>query len=124
MGLADGNERHALGRPVHRPCRRRDPFPDGGEIGRDNPFHSSSIPGKDRSMLVVYYRPSAALAASLSLALAACVASPSAEQRAEGQPGVAETQKSASSEPEVSDTEATIWTVLGLAKKQSVKDPG
>jgi hypothetical protein len=75
-------------------------------------------------MSVVYYRPSAALAASLSLALAACVASPPVEQRAEGQPGAAETQKAASSEPEGIDTEATIWTVLGLAKKESVKDPG
>jgi Domain of unknown function (DUF3576) len=74
-------------------------------------------------MSVIYYRPSAALAASLSLALAACVASPPAEQ-ALGQPTAAETQKAASSEPEGIDTEATIWTVLGLAKKESVKDPG
>ena len=75
-------------------------------------------------MSVTHYRASLALAASLSLALAACAASPPAEQRAAGQPGAAETQKAASSEPEEIDTEATIWTVLGLAKKESVKDPG
>ena len=75
-------------------------------------------------MSVIYYRPSAVLAASLSLALATCVASPPADQRVGGQPGAAETQKAASSEPEEIDTEATIWTVLGLAKKRSVKDPG
>jgi len=107
----------------HRPRRRRDPLLDGGEIGRDNPFHSSSIPGKDRAMSFTYYRASAALAASLSLALAACAASPPAEQ-AQGQPSATETQKAASSGPEEMDTEANIFTVLGLAKKGSVKDPG
>jgi hypothetical protein len=75
-------------------------------------------------MSVTHYRPSFALAASLSLALAACAASPPTEQRAAGQPGAAETQRASSSEPEGIDTEATIWTVLGLAKKESVKDPG
>jgi hypothetical protein len=74
-------------------------------------------------MTGTHYRASAALAASLSLVLAACAASPPAEQ-ARVQPGAAETQKSASSEPEGIDTEATILTVLGLAKKESVKDPG
>src|ERR1700730_4186886 len=127
MRLADRDERHALGRPIHRPRRRRDPLLDGGEIGRDNPFHSSSIPGKDRSMSATHYRASFVLAASLSLALVACVASPPAEpdgQRAGGQPNATETQRASSSEPEDIDTEATIWTVLGLAKKESVKDPG
>src|SRR5260370_22353682 len=124
MSLADGAERQVLGRPVCRPCRSRDPLPSGGEIGRDNPSHGSTMPGKDRSMSVPYSRPSAALAASLSLALAACAASPPAEQRAGAQPGAAETQKASSSEPEGIDTEATILTVLGLAKKESVKDPG
>jgi hypothetical protein len=75
-------------------------------------------------MSFTYYRASAALAASLSLALAACAVSPPAEQRAGEQPGAAETQNAASSGPEEMDTEATIWTVLGLAKKGSVKDPG
>ena len=41
-----------------------------------------------------------------------------------GQPSAAEAQRAASSEPEEIDTEAKILTVLGLAKKSSVKDPG
>ena len=72
----------------------------------------------------VHYRLSAAFAASLSLALAACVASPPAEQRAGAQPGAAETQKASSSEPEGIDTEATIWTILGFAKKESERRVG
>jgi hypothetical protein len=78
-------------------------------------------------MSATHYRASFVLAASLSLALVACVASPPAEpagQRAGGQPNATETQRASSSEPEDIDTEATIWTVLGLAKKESVKDPG
>jgi len=74
-------------------------------------------------MSVAHYRSLAALAASLSLALAACASSPPAEQ-AGGPPSVTGSQKAASSEPEDIDTEATIWTVLGLAKKESVKEPG
>jgi ribosomal protein L12E/L44/L45/RPP1/RPP2 len=75
-------------------------------------------------MSPTHYRASFTVAASLSLALAACVASPPAEQRSADQPGAAATQKAASSEPEDIDTEANILTVLGLAKKESVKDPG
>jgi hypothetical protein len=75
-------------------------------------------------MSATHYRASFALAASLSLALAACVAAPPPSEQAGEQPKAAETQKAASSEPEEIDTEATIWTVLGLAKKESVKDPG
>ena len=74
-------------------------------------------------MSVRHYRALAALAASLSLAVAACTASPPAEQ-ARDQPSATETQQASSSEPGEIDTEATIWTVLGLAKKESVKDPG
>jgi uncharacterized protein DUF3576 len=78
-------------------------------------------------MSLTHYRASAALAASLSLALAACAANPPADQAGQpagAQPSAAGTQKASSSEPEDIDTEATIWTVLGLAKKESVKDPG
>jgi hypothetical protein len=78
-------------------------------------------------MSATHYRASFALAASLSLALVACEASPPAEQAGQPagtQPSANETQKAASSEPGEIDTEATIWTVLGLAKKESVKDPG
>lgn len=68
-------------------------------------------------MLVVHYRSTLALAASFCLALSACVANPPAEP-----PGQA--QQAAAAEPEDIDTEANILTVLGLAKKESVKDPG
>ncbi len=74
-------------------------------------------------MSVTHYRPAAALAASLSLALAACAARPPAEQPTQ-QSGAIGSQKAASSEAEDIDTEANILTVLGLAKKESVKDPG
>src|SRR5258708_35000193 len=127
MGLADGDQGDAVRRAAGCPRGRLDPLPDGGEIGRDNLFHSSSIPGKDRSMSVVHYRLSVAFAASLSLALAACAASPPAEQPAQqsgGPPGSTNAQKAASGEPEEIDTEANILTILGLAKKEAVKDPG
>jgi hypothetical protein len=65
----------------------------------------------------VHYRPCAALAASLSLTVAACTASPPVQQ-----PGQA--QQAAATEPEDIDTEANILTMLGLAKKESVKEPG
>jgi hypothetical protein len=75
-------------------------------------------------MWVIHYRSSLAFAASLSFVLAACVAGPPAAEQAPEQSSAAGTQKAASSEPEDIDTEATIFTVLGLAKKGSVKDPG
>jgi uncharacterized protein DUF3576 len=75
-------------------------------------------------MSAFHYRLPVAAAASLSLALAACAANPSVQQPGV-QPGAANAQQqAASSQPEDIDTEATIWTVLGLAKKESVKDPG
>ena len=76
-------------------------------------------------MPVVHYRPSTALAASLSLILAACA--PAAGPAA-GQPGAAKAggQQTAANPPEDIDTEATLWTVLGLAKKgsQRQREPG
>jgi len=78
-------------------------------------------------MSIIHYRLAVAFAASLSLALAACAASPPAEQPAQqsgGPPGSTNAQKAASGEPEEIDTEANILTTLGLAKKESVKDPG
>ncbi len=72
-------------------------------------------------MPILHYRASIALAASLSLALAACTATPSRDQPA-GQPGPASVQQAAAAAPSEADeidTEATIWTMLGLAKKQS-----
>jgi hypothetical protein len=77
--------------------------------------------------MCAHYRPSVAFAASLCFVLAACAASPPPEQTgntAAGQPAAANTQQAQASEPEDIDTEANIWTVLGLAKKGSVVDPG
>jgi Domain of unknown function (DUF3576) len=77
-------------------------------------------------MSIVHYRPSVAFAAGFSLALAAC-ASPPAEPASvaqAGQRGATDATKAGSSEPEDIDTEANIFTVLGLAKKESYKEPG
>jgi len=70
-------------------------------------------------MSVVHYRLSVTLAASLSLALSACGAN-----RASEQPGPATTQQASTNEPDEIDTESSIWTLLGLAKKESQQDPG
>jgi Domain of unknown function (DUF3576) len=69
-----------------------------------------------------HYRAFGGLAASLSLALGACAGAPADQART--QPAAAEAQQAAASEPDEIDTEATIFTVLGLAKKQSVQEPG
>jgi Domain of unknown function (DUF3576) len=74
-------------------------------------------------MSVLHYRPPVIFAASFCLALAACAGSPPADQAA-AQSGAAGAQQAKSSEPEDIDTEANILTVLGLAKKESVKEPG
>src|SRR5262249_14765493 len=88
MGVADGDEGDARRQPPGGPRRGNDPIPDVVEVGGDTPFHSRSIHGtrfgrsaqqKRRSaegcpMTVVHYRLSTALAASLSVILAACAA--------------------------------------------------
>jgi len=70
-------------------------------------------------MPVVHYRLSVAFAASLSFALAGC-----AETASRGQPDTTNTQQASTSESSELDTEATIWTVLGLAKKESQRQAG
>jgi hypothetical protein len=78
-------------------------------------------------MSVFQYRPAIAFAASFSLTLAACAGSPSGNKPGDQSatpPDAAGAQKAQSSEPEEMDTEATLWTLLGLAKKDSVKEPG
>jgi Domain of unknown function (DUF3576) len=74
-------------------------------------------------MSLFHYRPAAFFAASFLLTLAACSANAPPEQSS-AQPGTGAPQQAAAKEPEEIDTEATIWTMLGLAKKESVKDPG
>jgi hypothetical protein len=77
----------------------------------------------------LYYRLPAVLAASLSLMLVACSSTRPAAQ-ATGSPGAASPPqdaanlKTAADKPGEIDTEATIWTVLGLAKKPSQHPPG
>ena len=77
-------------------------------------------------MPVVHYRLSTALAASLSLILAACA--PAAGPTKAGPQGAANAgaTQTAANPPEDIDTEATLWTLLGLAKKgsQRQRDPG
>src|ERR1700730_13547223 len=95
MGLADGDKIDAGRRSPHSDRSRRYLAADDGEIGGDKPFHSASIPGtrlvpwlrprgrrfaEDHGMSVVHYRLSAAFAASLSLAVAACASIQSSEQ--------------------------------------------
>jgi Domain of unknown function (DUF3576) len=81
-------------------------------------------------MFIAHYRLAAALAASVSLALAGCGSSPPAAQAGfpSGSPsapqGVAKTQTAAADAPGEMDTEATIWTVLGLSRKPSEHEPG
>lgn len=75
-------------------------------------------------MSIIHYRWSLAHAASFCLVLAACSASGPAEP-GNTQLGASGPQQAASSQPEEGiDTEANILTVLGLAKKGSVKEPG
>jgi hypothetical protein len=67
-------------------------------------------------MSALYYRLPLAAAASLSLALAACgsdtAKAPAAPQRV------------AANDSQGIDTDATIWTVLGLAKEHPHAEPG
>ena len=80
-------------------------------------------------MSVAHYRLWAGLAASVSLLLAACGSTPPDPRTAApsgpgGSPQVAANIKTAADKPGDIDTEATIWTVLGLAKKPSQHEPG
>jgi Domain of unknown function (DUF3576) len=86
-------------------------------------------------MPVVHYRLSTALAASLSLIVAACGSSPPSAPPvgppAAGPPAAPQSsiagangQQTAAKASDGIDTEATIWTVLGLAKEGTHKAPG
>jgi hypothetical protein len=80
-------------------------------------------------MPAAHYRLSAAFAASLSLPIAACGLKPVGwsdppSAASAQQPDAAGTQQASTAEPSEIDTEASIWTVLGLAKKESQRNPG
>ena len=70
-------------------------------------------------MSVIHYRLSVTFAASLSLTVVACDAN-QASQRSDA----TNAQQASTAEPKEIDTEATIWTVLGLAKKESERHVG
>jgi uncharacterized protein DUF3576 len=70
-------------------------------------------------MPVAYYRLLLVLAASISLALSGC-----GGDRPAAPPGAPVAQKAAADESDEIDTEATIWTVLGIAKKPPRKQFG
>ncbi len=73
-----------------------------------------------------HYRLAGAVAASLSLLLSACAASPPARQAS--LPGsasdAASVRTAAADPPGEIDTESTLWTLIGLAKKPSQHLPG
>ena len=77
----------------------------------------------------LHYRLSAVFAATLSLLLVACASSrppvqAGAPPGAGGSPQDPANVKAAADRSDDMDTEATIWTVLGLAKKPSEHQPG
>ncbi len=77
-------------------------------------------------MSAAHYRLPSLVAASLSLILAGCAASPPAGKAAAANaaPAAEKPQTAAADPPAGMDTEATIWTVLGLAKRPSEHEPG
>jgi hypothetical protein len=72
-------------------------------------------------MFVAHYRLFPAFATSLSLAVAACTAIQSSEPT---QPAAPNTQQASTIASSEIDTEATIWTLLGFAKKESERNRG
>ena len=72
-----------------------------------------------------HYRFAGVAAASFSLLLAACGSSPPTRQASLPSAGDPARVKTAAADPpgEI-DTESTIWTLLGLAKKPSEHQPG
>jgi Domain of unknown function (DUF3576) len=86
-------------------------------------------------MPAAHYRLLAALAASLSLAITACGLEPvgwseqpnaanTQQASTAEQPNAANAQQASTAEPSEMDTEASIWTILGLAKKEGQRNPG
>ena len=71
-------------------------------------------------MSPAYYRLSIAFATTLSLSLAGCGSTPDAGSRAAPAAKVAAAQAS----PEEVNTSGSIWTLLGIAKKESDRQPG
>jgi hypothetical protein len=75
-------------------------------------------------MPAVHYRLSTALAASISLGLAACASSPPPHPAtSSASPGTNAGQAATKQSDEI-DTQSTIWTVLGINKEGSHPAPG
>jgi uncharacterized protein DUF3576 len=80
---------------------------------------------KGSVMSARYYRLLLGVAASLSLIVAGCGSNRPAETAADPVTGAtARRPPVASNQTDEPDTEATIWTVLGLAKRQSERNIG
>jgi Domain of unknown function (DUF3576) len=75
-------------------------------------------------MPAAHYLVSTTLAASFSLLLVGCSSSPPAPSTAAAGGAKAPGQQAAAKPAGGIDTEATLWTVLGLAKEGSHPDPG
>jgi hypothetical protein len=69
-------------------------------------------------MPALHYRLLPVLAASLSLALAGCGTPLAASDSAVRAQKAAPAQRAAAGDPDEIDTDATIWTFIGLAKEQ------
>ncbi len=75
-------------------------------------------------MSLCYYRLLLGVAASLSLLTAGCGSNRPAEIAADPVTGAMPTPPVATSKPDEPDVEATLWTMLGLAKRQSERNVG
>lgn len=78
-------------------------------------------------MFLPHYRLSAGFAASLSLLLTGCATNPpngKAAAAAAPTPASRQAIAAGADRPGEMDTEATLWTVLGLTKKPSQHEPG
>ena len=71
-----------------------------------------------------YYRLLIGIAASVTLIVAGCGSDRSGKLAADPATGAIPGQPVANNPPEGIDTEATLWTVLGLAKRESEQNVG
>ena len=75
-------------------------------------------------MSVCYYRLLLGVAASVSLMVAGCGSNQPPETAAQPVTGAPPGSPAAKGPPDPMNTDATLWTVLGLAKRESEQDPG
>ncbi|HTV44965.1 MAG TPA: DUF3576 domain-containing protein [Stellaceae bacterium] len=77
-------------------------------------------------MPALHYRLTTACAASLSLLVSGCASAPPGGKAAAADtaPGMTRPAVPVADQSDGMNTDATIWTVLGLARKPSQKEPG